>query len=233
MVLGALLLGYYLATENSSTPAAPAPASTQRMTHKCCSSDRLDTLAHQPTPRPVCMTFPPPPAKRGAIWLKPDSRRAGPFRHLDRRKSTFARPPSSDCAKTSPRQTSGGKSSTLRPGPNRSARMRPRHPAPHTPTTTHRSPKQSEPPPTSPPAEKFYVRPRQPKSAKIDAAAAAELANSLAAVHATERESSSPERPSSSAAHIEKAPVRLTHPDKLLDTESGPHQADARRLLLG
>ena len=31
----------------------------------------------------------------------------------------------------------------------------------------------------------------------------------------------------------EHCPIRLTHPDKILDPESGPHQAPARRLLLG
>ena len=61
--------------------------------------------------------------------------------------------------------------------------------------------------------EKFYVRPRQPKGAKAEQAAATEVNERLQASRTA--------APAPAALRLEHAPVRLTHPEKLLDTESG------------
>ncbi len=63
--------------------------------------------------------------------------------------------------------------------------------------------------------EKFYVRSRTPKSAAVEREAAANVDRKLRAVAA-------PGGPvTASAVTMEHAPVRLTHPAKVLDVESG------------
>ena len=64
--------------------------------------------------------------------------------------------------------------------------------------------------------EKFYVRPRNPKSAAVDAEAAAEVSKRLKAIPSATSASEA-----AGKGAIETAPVRLTHPQKILDVQSG------------
>ncbi len=70
--------------------------------------------------------------------------------------------------------------------------------------------------------EKFYVRPRNPKSAAIDVQAATIISENLKAAHGTASKASAAGVKSIGASTelMEKAPVRLTHPGKILDVES-------------
>ena len=62
-------------------------------------------------------------------------------------------------------------------------------------------------------SKKFYVRPRNPRGAEVELQAAAEVSKRLKKAH--------PKSAMVAAGPIERAPVRLTHPEKMLDARSG------------
>ncbi len=71
-------------------------------------------------------------------------------------------------------------------------------------------------------AEKFHVRPRNPKPAALEAQAAAEVSKKLRATHQVGGRAEAQAKAGKAAGGvIERAPVRVTHPEKILDIQSG------------
>ena len=171
----------------------------------------------------------PPEARRRAIWVRPelvaqvrfatwtadDLVRQAAF--LGLREDKPAADVRREGAEVAPRPkrertpSRNGSSSPKSPSPSAAQNPQPQPEAPPDHATA-----------SGPSPQKFYVRPRQPKSAQVDAAAAAELSEELRAVHASGiKAPATPKRSAASDESFEKAPVRLTHPYKLLDIESG------------
>ncbi len=221
--IGSLLLGYY--REGKLVYAGRTGTGfTQKMRRML--KELLTPKERKTSP----FTHVPPEGRRGAVWVAADLVAQVRFAtwtaedllrqaaFLGLREDKDPKEVRREAPETAPRpkgESSRKKSSDPLPQPDPSPAED--APEPPQPASGSRSATASRKAQSSTAPEKFYVRPRQPKGAKAEQAAATEVDRRLRSSHAA----AAPARRQHAPAPMEHAAVRLTHPDKVLDSESG------------
>ncbi len=202
--VGSLLLGYYSDAGKLAYAGRTGTGFTQKMRRML--RDRLDPMRVTK----AAYANVPAEAKRGAIWVRPELVAQVRFATWTAddlvRQAAFLGLREDKAAKEVRRED---------------VEVAPRPKGERQPTPRDEAAMNGSPEPMAAP-EKFYVRPRRSVSAKADLNAAAEVSAKLkGAGGASANGLVKGKTVAGKVVEIEKAPVRLTHPDKLLDVQSG------------